>query len=101
MPHWADILSEARIHEYSNRSQESSETPAISPDALPSFNQQLLQEIVDILTSPNASKADLKRASMLQIQLLSSLERDGLHLLAQSVSKDLAALKNYIATKSH
>lgn len=94
------ILTEAKIREWQNRS-EKEKAAAASAEFQPSssYEKQLLDEIIGLIESTenvsqeNAAKK-LSSAKNLEIQLMASLEKQGLNLTARRIADEIRDHRN-------
>jgi hypothetical protein len=89
-----DILAEAKIRDFESR-QRNGVSESGTPNAAEyvrteSFEKQLLQEIYKLIQGGNDGM--LKRAKELEIQLLASLEKQGLNLTAKRIADEIAEI---------
>jgi hypothetical protein len=89
------ILTEAKIREWQNRSEEE-KAAAASAEFQPSssYEKQLLDEIIGLIKSAkNVSQENAARrlssAESLEIQLMASLEKQGLNLTARRIADEI------------
>lgn len=94
------ILTEAKIREWQNRSEEE-KAAAASAEFQPSssYEKQLLDEIIGLIKSTkNASQENAERklssAKNLEIQLMVSLEKQGLNLTARRIADEIRDHRN-------
>lgn len=100
-----DLLAEARIKEWENRERGTTSQPEEKRKArggeyqkTESFEKQLLQEIYGLIEeSTIADSGESSRndeiAKGLEVQLMASLEKQGLNLTAKRISEELAELR--------
>lgn len=104
-----DLLAESRIREWESRARS---TPGHSEgkgkskggeyQKTESFERQLLQEIHGLIEASKTDDPETKsrceeRAKGLQVQLMASLEKQGLNLTAKRISEELAEFRAKIA----
>ncbi len=85
-----EILTEARIREWEQRTEGGALPPAPEETlAHESLDQQLLREIESLLKADEVSREGVERARGLEVQLMASLEKRGLHLTARRIQCEL------------
>lgn len=84
-----DILAEAKIREFeSNR--DSRQAKAGEYAQTDSFEKQLLHEIHDLIQS--GEEGSVEKARELEIQLMASLEKQGLNLTAKRIADEISEM---------
>jgi hypothetical protein len=95
MPDILQMLAEAKICEWENRSDKEKSAAAsavFQPSS--SYEKQLLDEIIGLIKSAESSSHEsaaskLSSAKNLEIQLMISLEKQGLNLTARRISDEI------------
>tara|TARA_R110002096_G_scaffold39227_7_gene107506 strand:- start:300 stop:623 length:324 start_codon:yes stop_codon:yes gene_type:complete len=100
-----DLLAEAKIKEWENRdrsttnqSEEKRKSKSGEYQKTESFEKQLLQDIHGLIEDSNSDDQEtnsrcVERAKSLEVQLMASLEKQGLYLTAKRISEELAELR--------
>jgi hypothetical protein len=94
MPDIFQILSEAKIREWQERPEKDKSAAASNYQPSSSYEKQLMDEIVGLIESAKdapreAAAKKLASARDLEIQLMVSLENQGLTLTARSIADEI------------
>jgi len=104
MPDIFQILTEARIREWESKTkEEKTESKSLCRDSS-SYEKQLLEEILRLIeraarSSEEAAANSLSSARNLEIQLMASLEKQGLNIAARRIADEIRECENKV--KAH